>query len=68
MVKAPQIPSNRDHKALNRGTLGGLGRDPLSGMASSFRQETEEMKMLKAMGLPTGFLASAQTSYRQSYG
>ena len=22
----PQIPSNRDHKALNRGTLGGLGR------------------------------------------
>ena len=24
--KTPQIPSNRDHKALNRGTLGGLGR------------------------------------------
>ena len=23
--KEPQIPSNRDHKALNRGTLGGLG-------------------------------------------
>ena len=23
--KTPQIPSNRDHKALNRGTLGGLG-------------------------------------------
>ena len=23
--KRPQIPSNRDHKALNRGTLGGLG-------------------------------------------
>ena len=26
--KRPQIPSNRDHKALNRGTLGGLGKDP----------------------------------------
>ena len=24
--KEPQIPSNRDHKALNRGTGGGLGR------------------------------------------
>ena len=24
-LKEPQIPSNRDHKALNRGTLGGLG-------------------------------------------
>ena len=24
-VKTPQIPSNRDHKALYRGTLGGLG-------------------------------------------
>ena len=24
-VKEPQIPSNRDHKALNRATLGGLG-------------------------------------------
>ena len=23
--KEPQIPSNRDHKALNRGTLGGVG-------------------------------------------
>ena len=23
--KRPQIPSNRDHKALNRGTLGGAG-------------------------------------------
>ena len=23
--KTPQIPSNRDHKALNRATLGGLG-------------------------------------------
>ena len=30
--KEPQIPSNRDHKALNRGTLGGLGIDfPLHG-------------------------------------
>ena len=26
--KEPQIPSNRDHKSLNKGTLGGLGRDP----------------------------------------
>ena len=25
-LKEPQIPSNRDHNALNRGTLGGLGR------------------------------------------
>ena len=25
--KTPQIPSNRDRKALNRGTLGGLGRE-----------------------------------------
>ena len=25
--KRPQIPSNRDHKALNRGTLGDVGRD-----------------------------------------
>ena len=24
-LKRPQIPSNRDHKALNRGTLGGVG-------------------------------------------
>ena len=26
--KRPQIPSNRDHMALNRATLGGLGPDP----------------------------------------
>ena len=25
--KRPHIPTNRDHKALNRGTLGGLGKD-----------------------------------------
>ena len=25
--KTPQIPSNRDHKALDRGTLGGLGKN-----------------------------------------
>ena len=24
-LKIPQIPSSRDHEALNRGTLGGLG-------------------------------------------
>ena len=29
--KEPQIPSNRDHKALNRGTLGGLGIDMVYG-------------------------------------
>ena len=26
--KIPHIPTNRDHKALNRSTLGGLGTDP----------------------------------------
>ena len=26
-LQGTQIPSNRDHKALNRGILGGLGRD-----------------------------------------
>ena len=26
--KTPQIPSNGDHTALNRGTLGGQGTDP----------------------------------------
>ena len=25
LFKRPQVPSNRDHKALNRGTLGGAG-------------------------------------------
>ena len=25
-TKTPQVPSNRHHKALNGGTLGGLGR------------------------------------------
>ena len=32
-LKRPQVPSNRDHKALNRGTLRGLGSctdNPLS--------------------------------------
>ena len=32
-----QIPSNRDHKALNRGTLGGLGRAWVSGLKLSSR-------------------------------
>ena len=27
--KIPHIPSNRDHKAINRGTLGGLGTEPI---------------------------------------
>ena len=35
--KTPQIPSGRDHKALNRGTLGGLGTEspkkPLAGQS-----------------------------------
>ena len=38
--KTPQIPSNRDHKALNRGTEGGLGSVKccmiLSGLGTCF--------------------------------
>ena len=32
--KAPQIPSNRDHQALKRGTLGGAGT-PMDFMAAA---------------------------------
>ena len=30
LLRNPQIPSNRDHKALNRSTLGGVGNGPFS--------------------------------------
>ena len=31
-LKRPQIPSNRDHRALNGGTFGGVGILPTSGI------------------------------------
>ena len=35
--KTPQIPSNRDHKALNRATLGGLGTGPQKSKPSFYQ-------------------------------
>ena len=38
--KEPQIPSNREHKALNRGTLGGQGkRETFNSIPGAFRTD-----------------------------
>ena len=48
--KRPQIPSNRDHKGLNRGTLGGLGVYPAVFIQP---RSTVEAKKLEYYRLPT---------------
>ena len=59
--KIPRIPTNRDHKPLDRGTLGGLGRSPYNKNHSMLDQS---MKTLfrspcnKGHSIPELFLAS----------
>ena len=43
--KIPHIPTNRDHKALNRAPLGGLGRAPVSDLG---------LRPSSQVGLPKG--------------
>ena len=50
LFKRPQIPSNRDHQALNRGTLGGLG-DCLQGEDQTFVVTMSHFVPRQAWGL-----------------
>ena len=58
----PQIPSNRDHKALNRSTLRGLGRKPkndcspveLERQVSRSNSRALETRLRVKVGFPEG--------------
>ena len=49
--KTPQIPSNGDHKALNRGTLGGLGNSLERILKRTVRSGSKEGQALKQFRL-----------------
>ena len=65
--KTPQIPSNRDHKALKRGTLGGLGKGRgtvYDGIHGPFFGVPWRSRCLEGQGTSQVALAGARAIHR----